>query len=174
MAFPQPSEKEATWNRSRGRDRRFWFGRGVRSGASPCGDGEAGTDQDCDDTAQAPPRSGLVGENEGGYQSEVEPHRAAQAPQYAPAGSAACGEHSGQREHGDVLGVVRPPTGESSLVGPADLPGKGDRCCDEKYDCRQRGENEEAAGRILPPGGEAPNVPPVRVGDQRGDGDGED
>jgi hypothetical protein len=55
--------------------------------------------------ADATPGSGMMRENQGGDQSQAQPHSAAQTSQNAPARPAASGEHPGQRGHGGVLGL---------------------------------------------------------------------
>ena len=78
-----------------------------------------------------------------GDQSQVQPYRAAQTSQDAPARPAASGEHAGQREHGGVLGVVQPPAPAGRRIGSADLPRVCNSRRDKKRGTGQRGEDEQ-------------------------------
>jgi hypothetical protein len=81
--------------------------------AAPGRNAETDADQNCNRAAGATPRSGVVRENQGGGQAQVQPDRAAETSQDAAARPTASGEHPGQRKHGGVLGVVQPPAATS-------------------------------------------------------------
>jgi hypothetical protein len=83
--------------------------RSYRSGPSlldspPCEKSKTEADKDPGDTADATPRPGVVWKDQTGDKPEVEPHSGAGGPQDPPAGSAAGGEHPGDRQYGGVLG----------------------------------------------------------------------
>ena len=89
--------------------------------SSPCRQCETETDQDCRDTADVIPRSGVMRQDQRGDKAKVEPHRSAGGPEDAPTGSAAGGEHSGDGEYRDVLGVIGPPVRLTRQVRSTDL-----------------------------------------------------
>ena len=80
--------------------------------------------------------SGVVRQNEHGHQ--IKPGRVAQTLRMPPR-SAAGGEHSGQSEHGRVLGIVQPPARASSRIDCVDLPGQCDSGRDKKRGIGQGG-----------------------------------
>jgi hypothetical protein len=86
--------------------------------AAPGCNAETDADQKRNRAADATPRAGVVRENPGGDQAQVQPDRAAETSQDAAARPAASGDHPGQREHGGVLGVVQPPAATSRSSVP--------------------------------------------------------
>ena len=75
--------------------------------------GQTEADKDPGDTADVPPRPGVVWKDQTGDKPEVGPNGGAGGSEDPPAGSAAGSEHPSDRQYGGVLGIVRPPVGLS-------------------------------------------------------------
>jgi hypothetical protein len=119
-----------------------WRAGRFRFGAAPRGDVESDADQNCRGAAEATAGPGMMREDERGDQSQIQPDRAAQTSQNAPARPPASSEQFGHREHGGMLGVVQSPALAGRLIGPADLPRVCHSCRDKKPGTRHRREDE--------------------------------